>query len=66
MGNEKYLIKNTTKEERQKIVSGAIVVSMLDSKEPSDDDKKLYQKYIDGKKEISEILQEAIKKYKRN
>lgn len=60
------LIKDTTREEREKIVKGAIVVSMLDSQEPSQETKDMFKKYIDGEMEIEEIQQKIIKKFKRN
>lgn len=62
--DDKYLIKNSTKEERVKRVNGAIAVSMLDSKEPSNEVKKLFQKYIDGEMDIDEILKKTIEEYK--
>lgn len=63
MSNEKYLIKNSTKEERQKRINDAIVISMLDSKEPTKEDMELFQKYIDGELELDEINRILIEKY---
>lgn len=55
------LIKDTTIEERRKIVNGAIVISMLDCEEPSEKTKAIFQKYIDGTMEIEEVQKEIIK-----
>lgn len=49
------LISQTTKEERQRIVNKAIALGSLDCPPPSEQLQKLFQEYIDGKKEIEEI-----------
>lgn len=59
----KYLIKDTTIEERKKLVNGAIAIQMTDGSAPCDETIKLFQKYIDGEMEIEEIQKELIKKY---
>lgn len=59
-----YTIANTTMEERKKIVNSALGISTLDAKEPTFQTKKLVDKYIYGKMEISEILEKTIKRYK--
>lgn len=66
MGNDRYLIKNSTKEERQKRVDGAIVVGMLDGKEPSVEAKELFQKYVDGEMEVEEVQRKIVEKYKKH
>jgi hypothetical protein len=57
--NEEYLIKNTTKEEREQIVRDALgqCEAYCDGC-ASGYGYDLYQDYIDGKKEISEITME--------
>lgn len=65
MSNEPWLIKNSTKEIRQKRVDGVIIIGMLDGKEPSFEVKKLFQKYIDGEMEIEEVQRRIIQKYKK-
>lgn len=60
------LIKNTTREERQKIVEDAIALSSLDSRPPTDDAMKLYQKYIDGEMELDEVTNHIIASYTQN
>lgn len=58
------LIKDTTREERKKLVNGALAISMLDCKAPTDEDMKLFNKYIDGEMEIAEVKKKLIEKYK--
>ena len=57
------LIKDTTREEREKIINGALAISIIDCKSPTNEDMKLFKKYIDGEIEIKEIKKELIKKY---
>ena len=61
----KHLIQNSTSRERQKIVNGAIAISMLDSEAPTEKAMELYQKYIDGEMEIDEVSEEILKNYKK-
>jgi hypothetical protein len=62
--SKKYLISETTKVERQKIANDALGISTLDAQEPTVETMLLVQEYVDGKKEISEILKQTIEKYK--
>ena len=57
------LIKDTTKEERKKIIQGALAISIIDCKEPLKEDMIFFEKYIDGEIEIAEIKKKLIKKY---
>lgn len=61
---KKYSIKDTTKVIREKIVNDALAISTLDASEPTQETMNLVQEYIDGKKEISEILEDTINRYK--
>ena len=61
-----YLIKNTTKEEREEYVKKALLISLADCDMPSEYVLKLVKEYIDGKKEIDEIKKLVIKEYKDN
>ena len=61
---KKYTIKETTKVMREKIVNDALAISTLDASEPTKETMDLVQEYIDGQKEISEILEATIKRYK--
>ena len=61
---KKYSIKETTKVGREKIVNDALVIATLDADAPTERTMNLIQEYIDGKKEISEILKETIAYYR--
>lgn len=65
MSNEKkkYSIKETTKVEREKIVQDAYAIAVSTGEPPTEEMMQLVQEYVDGKKEISEILEETIQKY---
>lgn len=60
---KKYSIKETTKVEREKIVQDAYVIAVSTGEPPTEEMMQLVQEYVDGKKEISEILEETIRKY---
>lgn len=62
---KKYSIKETTKVEREKIVNNALAIATLDANTPTERTMNLIQEYIDGKKEISEILKETIAYYQK-
>lgn len=62
----KYLIKDTTKEERLQYVQKALLISMSDADKPSNKVMMLIQEYIDGKKELDEIKKEIIKEYQND
>ena len=61
---KKYSIKETTKVGREKIVNHALANATLDAAAPTERTMNLVQEYIDGKKEISEILKETIAYYR--
>ena len=63
-GNKPWLIKNSTREERQKRINDAIAISMLGAKAPSEEAMELYQKYIDGEMELDEVKEVLIEKYR--
>ena len=58
-----YSIQGTTKLQREKYVSDAIALSTLDAPAPSEETMSLMQDYINGKREISEILILTIERY---
>lgn len=60
------LIKDTTREERKKIIEDAIAISSVDSLPPTDMGMKLYHKYIEGEMELSDITQYLIAAYKQD
>lgn len=68
--DEKYLIKNTTREQREKIIRDALSCNGVSCEECSACDAygavnplEMYQPYIDGKKEIQEINREYAANY---
>lgn len=63
MSDYKYLKKNTTKIEREKLRDKALSYSTLGSSEPTDETMKLVEEYVEGNIEISEALEKVIKKY---
>ncbi|OUN40797.1 hypothetical protein B5G26_13875 [Anaerotignum lactatifermentans] len=65
MSNEKrkYSIKETTKVEREKIVQDAYAIAVSTGVPPTEEMMQMVQEYVNGKKEISEILEETIRKY---
>lgn len=60
-----YLIKDTTKEERQALVEKALMISLSGAEPPSKETLELVKEYIDGKKELEEIQREVIQKYQK-
>ena len=60
----KYLISETTKEERELIVEKALAISLSGAESPSADVLDLVNDYIEGRKELSEIQDIVINKYK--
>ncbi len=63
MSEEPWLIKNSTKEERQKRINGAIAIQSTGGGLPTPKAMELYQRYIDGEMELEEIRQEILKNY---
>lgn len=62
---QRYLVGNTTKEERETFVKEALAVSQIGGGSPDDETMKLFQEYIDGKMEVSEVQKRVIEKHKR-
>ena len=61
----KYLVSETTKEERKEIIKSALGISLLGAKMPSDDVLELAKQYIDGNIEIDELQKNILKKYSK-
>lgn len=59
----KYLISETTKEERKEIVKKALATDLAAAPIPTDYTLDLAKKYIDGKIEIEELQNKVLKKY---
>ncbi len=60
----KYLISETTEDERRLIVEKALAISLSGANPPSADVLDLANDYIEGRKELSEIQELVINKYK--
>lgn len=60
-----YLIKNTTREQRIKLVKNALGMVITDDILPSDDAIKLVNKYINGEMELEEVKNKIIEKYNK-
>lgn len=60
----KYLISETTEEERRLIVEKALAISLTGAEAPSEDVLNLVNDYIEGRKELNEIQELVINKYK--
>ena len=58
-----YLIKDTTKEERQKLVYKALGLSLTVADKPSEKALYLARLYIDGKKMLAEFQELILKDY---
>ena len=61
----KYLVSETTKEERKEIIKSALGISLLGAKMPSDDVLELAKQYIDGNIEIDELQKRVLEKYNK-
>jgi len=59
-----YSLQGTTKLQREKYADEALALSTLDSPAPSEETMQLMREHIDGKLEISEVLELTIKRYK--
>ena len=59
-----YSVQGTTKLQREKYVSDAIALSTLDAPPPSEETMALMREYVDGKREIDEVLKLTIERYK--
>ncbi len=58
-----YTVQGTTKIQREKYVSDAIALSTLDAPAPSEETMALMRDYIDGKREIADVLKLTIERY---
>lgn len=61
-----YLIKDTTKEERRKLVKNALGISIAGDTIPSKYVTNLIKEYINGNMELDIIKQKLIERYKNN
>jgi hypothetical protein len=59
-----YSVQGTTKLQREKYADEALGLSTLDAPPPSEETMKLIREHIDGKREISEVLELTIERYR--
>lgn len=62
---DKYLVSETTREERKEIIKSALGISLLGAKMPSNDVLELAKQYIDGNIEIDELQKRVLEKYNK-
>ena len=60
-----FLIKDTTKEERKKIVKNAFGLTISSNEMPSKEVIELTKKYINGEMELEEIQKKVIEMYRK-
>ncbi len=61
----KYLINETTKEERTKLVYKALGISMSDAEAPSSKTLALANEYIEGNMELEDVQKKVIEMHKK-
>ena len=61
----KYLINETTKEERALLVYKALGISMSDPEEPSSKTLALANEYIEGNMELEDVQKKVIEMHKK-
>lgn len=57
-----YLIKDTTRKERENLVKKALYITSAGDCLPSDEAIEIMKEYIDGKKELEEVQKEIIER----
>ena len=60
-----FLIKDTTKEERKKIVKNAFGVTISSNEMPCKEVIELTKKYINGEMELEDVLKKVIEMYRK-
>ena len=60
-----YLIKDTTKEERKKIVKNAFGLTISSNEMPSKEVIVLTKKYINGEMELEDVQKKVIEMYRK-
>ena len=61
----KYLIQDTTPEEREELVRKAFMISVSGANPPSKEALELANDYIEGRKELDEIQKMIVEIYKK-
>jgi len=57
------LIKDTTREERENIIKNALSLSSVDAAPPTEQSMALYNEYIEGNMELSDVKAKIISMY---
>ena len=60
-----FLIKDTTKEQRKKIVKNAFGVTISSNEMPSKEVIELTKKYINGEMELEDVQKKVIEMYRK-
>ena len=60
-----FLIKDTTKEERKKIVKNAFGITISSNEMPSKEVIELTKKYINGEMELEDVQKKVIEMYRK-
>lgn len=60
MLSKRVLVSETTPNERQEMVDSALALSSLSGCEPNDWVKVLFQRYVNGEMEVSEIQKKVV------
>ena len=61
----KYLIKDTTREERKKLAKSALAISVASNEMPSKEAIELVKQYVNGYMELEEVKKKIIERYKK-
>ena len=59
-----YSVQGTTKLQREKYANDALALSTLDAPEPSAETMALMREHIDGNREISDVLEQTVDRYR--
>jgi hypothetical protein len=59
-----YSLKGTTKLQREKYLNDALALSTLGAPAPTEETMALLHDYVDGKREINDVLKLTIARYK--
>ena len=64
LNSKSNLICDTTKEQRKEIAEWSLSVAALSGREADDDVKDLFNRYVNGEIEISEVERMTLERYK--
>lgn len=61
----KYLIKDTTREERKKIAKNALAISVGSNEVPSKEAIEIVKEYVNGETELKDVQKKIVERYKK-